>query len=793
MESRHTASDEIDLHELFFKLSKRWPLFLASILIAGLSAWMYLQVKSPTYDFRSTLLIGNQSTGSKQAQELLQLLDPKDKGMKLEDEVGLLTSTDMLRRTLSRLPFAVSYYTVPNSWLNSVKKLKVREQAIGGVPFRVMPVANKPQLVGVPIYVEPQPNGSYRVHADIKKGELHQLASGELVREVLDTEFDQTVRAGDTLRNPFLTAIIAPEPSYPAIPTKEGYFFKLQDTPSLVGEYQSRLKVKPIDHESRILELSTQGPVPSKETQFLNTLMGVYVEEDLNQKNQIGRKTIAFLDKEIDKIAQARLNAAEAVSSFRASAGIVDASAQSGAGIQRQGELQTSQARLATSLKYYQNMISYMRSKRGKGQVASPTSAGIEDPAVLSLVQQLAKLNAERAPLALNATDINPSLIRIDEQISDTKESLIQTLANLIRSTNISLGDVNQQLAQVRTQISQMPENERRLAALRTRSDFTDKNYNLLVEKRNEAAIALATNNTDKKVVDPAKQNGLGPSAPKPALVGLIALLAALAIPTGIVLLSDKTNRRIQSKEDLSKVTSIPLLGVVPHGTSADKQSMLHDPRSPISEAFRSIRVSLQYLSSGPDKRFIGVTSSVPGEGKTFCTVNLAAELAQGGRRVILLECDMRRPTMAGYFGIDTRRAHGLSTYLAGTSTLEEARIATDVPNLDAVCCGPIPENPTQLLESRRLSDLMQQLREDYDYVLVDIPPMGYVAEFFVLLRYLDANIYVVRQNYTDRGLVNQISELHRDQKVKQIYMIINDVHFAQTYEYRYKGKSSIY
>ena len=793
MESRHTTSDEIDLHEFFFKLSKRWPLFLASVLIAGLSAWMYLQIKAPTYDFRSTLLIGNQSTGSKQAQELLQLLDPKDKGMKLEDEIGLLTSTDMLRRTLTRLPFSVSYYTAPDSWLNSVKKLQVREQAIGAVPFRVQPVPNKPQLVGVPIYVEPQPDGRYRVHADIKKGELHQLASGELVREVLGTQIDQTVRPGDTLRSPLLTAVIAPEPNYPAIPTKERYFFKLQDMPSLVGDYQNRLKVKPIDHESRILELSTQGSVPSKETQFLNTLMAVYVEEDLNQKNEIGRKTIAFLDKEIDKISQARLNAAEAVSSFRAAAGVVDAGAQSGAGIQRQSELQSAQARLATNLKYYQNMLGYMRSRRAAGQVASPSSAGIDDPAVLSLVEQLAKLNAERAPLALNATAINPQLISVDERISNTKEALIQTLANLIRTANIGLSDVHQQLVQVRTQISQMPENERRLAALKTRSDFTDKNYNLLVEKRNEAAIALATNNTDKKVVDPAKQNGIGPSAPKPALVGLIALLAALAIPTGIVLLSDKTNRRIQSKDDLSKVTNIPLLGVVPHGSSADKQSMLHDPRSPISEAFRSIRVSLQYLSSGPDKRFIGVTSSVPGEGKTFCTVNLAAELAQGGRRVILLECDMRRPTMAGYFGIDTRRTHGLSTYLAGTSTLEEARIATDVPNLDAVCCGPIPENPTQLLESRRLADLMHQLREDYDYVLVDIPPMGYVAEFFVLLRYLDANIYVVRQNYTDRGLVNQISELHRDQKVKQIYMIINDVHFAQTYEYRYKGKSSIY
>jgi capsular exopolysaccharide synthesis family protein len=220
---------------------------------------------------------------------------------------------------------------------------------------------------------------------------------------------------------------------------------------------------------------------------------------------------------------------------------------------------------------------------------------------------------------------------------------------------------------------------------------------------------------------------------------------------------------------------------------------MLHDPRSPIAEAFRAVRVNMQYLAAGLDKRVIGVTSSVPGEGKSFCTVNLAAELAQSGRRVMVLECDMRRPTLAGYFGIDTRAPHGLSTYLAGDSTLEQARHSTSIAGLDVLCCGPLPQNPTRLLESSVLGELLTQLREEYDYLLVDIPPLGYVSEFLVLMQHLDAKVYVVRQNYTDRTLVGQINDMHRDHKLEQLYIVINDVHFANTYEYRHKANAYKY
>ncbi|SNC66427.1 capsular exopolysaccharide family [Hymenobacter gelipurpurascens] len=787
-------ADEIDLHELFFRLRNRWQLFLLALLLAGSAAFLYLRLKAPIYSFRSTMLLGNQSSGSKRAQELLQILEVQDKGTKMEDEIGLLTSTDMVQRAMSRLPFNVSYFAASDTWLNTFGDLQVRERGMGTVPFRVTPVMSAPQLTGTRIYVDPLPGGKFRLHAEADKAWLVDLPSGELMQEVLDVKFDRTVQAGDTLRSPMLTAVIQAEPGYEDATSKERYYFQLYDQADLADEYQSRLTVRPVDRESRIIELTSKGTVPQKEVQFLDTLMRVFVEDELRDKNTTGQKTVAFLNKEIGQLSDSVRKSTAALSSFRAARGMVDVTAQSSAGIQQQGELQMTRAKIATNRKYYQNMLSYLRANQGATQIVSPSSVGIEDPVVNNLILQLTDLNSQRAALGVNASVDNPMVTILDERIRSAKQALAETLINMTRATDIALRDLDAQLAKVRGTMNQLPENERQLASLKSKTDFNDKNYQFLIEKRAEAAIALATNSTDKKVIDEASMTGGGPTEPKPVLVGLIALLAGLGIPFGISMLMDKANRRIQSKEDLSRITTIPMLGVIAHGTKQDKVTMFTDPKGPIAESFRSIRVNLQYLSAGLDKKVIGVTSSVPGEGKTFCAVNLAAEMAQSGRKVLLLECDLRRPTVASYFDLGPNCAeHGLSSYLMGLSTVEEARHATGVRSLDVMCCGPIPPNPTELLESPRMTELMEQLRTEYEYVIVDTPPVGYVAEFFMLLRHLDANIYVVRQNYTDKGLVSHINELHQEKKIKQIYMVINDVHFTKTYEYRYKEKAYTY
>lgn len=778
------TNDELDLNALLFRLRQRWALFVGGLVLAGLGAYLYLQIAAPVFGFRATMLLGDQATGSRRAQELLQMLEVREKGTKMEDEIGLITSVGMMREAVSRLPYAVKYFAVPATWLNQLQPLQVREQPVGNVPFRVGLCLTKPQLTGVRIFVTPVDINHYRVQATANKGQLTQLTTGTLLRDVTDVHLDETVVAGDTLRTPLLSIVLTPETSTSIEPSKARYFFKLTSLPEVVTAYSEALIVRPIDHESRIVELRFKSSVPVMATQFLDTLMAVYAVADLREKNLTGQKTIAFLDDKLAKLAGTRREAAGALASFRATRGVVDVGAQSTSGIQQLGALETTQARFQTNRKYYQNMLRYLQANQGIDQLISPSSVGIENPVLDSHILELHQLNTKRAELGANASSINPLVKKNEESIQATKASLLQLLTNMNQAAEIGLRDVNVQLAQVRGQMSRMPEDERQLTALKSATDFNEKNHTFLQEKRNEAAIMLATNASDKHVLDRTQQVGTTAEAPKPLLVGLLALLAGLGAPLALTMLLDRTNRRLQRPEDLVLATSIPVLGMVAHGTKEDAE--LGNPKGAIAESFRSVRINLQYLSGGLAKKVIGITSSVPGEGKTFCAVNMASELALSHQRVILLECDMRRPTVGNYFG--DPNGPGLASYLAGEATLNEVVQPDVLNNLDVICCGPIPANPTVLLESPAMSQLLERLRAEYDYIVLDTPPMGYVAEFFVLLRHFDASLYIVRQNYTEKSMLAQIDELYCAHKVPNLYMVLNDVHFAKTYGYSHKA-----
>lgn len=786
------SGDEVDLDALFFRLRRRWPLFVGGLLVALALAYVYLQLKTPVYGFRATMLLGDKGSNSRRAQQLLRMLDAStEKGPTMEDEVGQLSATGTMRQAMSRLPYAVSYYAVPATWLNQLRPLQVRQQAAANVPFRVGINLKAPQLTGVRLWVEPAGPRRYRVHAEADQGQLVRLPQGEVLRDLGALKLDETVAAGDTLQTPLLRLTID-QPTHPELAADQArYFFTLNSLPNATAGYLDAVTVRPVDHESRIVELSMKAPVPELATAFLDTLMAVYTANDLHDKNLAGQKTVAFLNEKLAKLADSRQHTAGALASFRATRGVVDVGAQSTSGIQQLSVLEATQSRLLTSRRYYQNLLRLLRANQGLDQLLAPSSVGIESPVLDQLLLELHQLTAKRAELELSASDINPLVKKSDEAIRVAKASLVQLLENMSQAADVGLRDATAQLGSLRGQLNRLPEDERQLAALKGAADFDEKNYTFLEEKRNEAAIVLATNVSDKQVLDAAQQLGSTPVAPRPLLVLLIAVLAGLGAPAAATMLLDRANRRIQRPEDLAQLSDIPVLGMVAHGTPDD--SALRDPKGPIAESFRSLRINLQYLAAGADKKVIGITSSVPGEGKTFCSLNLAAELALGQHRVVLLECDLRRPTLASYFAGSSADAPGLAALLAGRAELPEVLRREVAPGLDVVCCGPPPGNPTTLLESPRMAALLEQLRAEYDYVVLDTPPMGYVAEFFVLLRYFDASLYIVRQNYTEKHLLAQINDLYRTQKVRNLHLVLNDVEFAKTYGYGYKAQAYAY
>lgn len=787
---RNNKEHEIDIKSWLFKFKSKWYLFVLFALVSMAAAYVFIKSSERIYKYHATLLLGDQRTGSKKAQELLDLLQVQDKGIKVEDEIGLITSADMVKRAVKRMDFFVTYYKVTDHWLNNITDLVVEEQ-YKTAPYEVLVDTSATQLVDVPFEIRLLPDNKYELTIKGEDVARYDFKEHTVLDFIPEVGIKKVLTLGEPYKDDLMSFTVVRSKDNTSPPSAKKHYFVLNSLASQVGHYQSTLYVGPIERESRVLMLSGQGSIPEKGMVFLNTLMEEYVLNDLYEKNLNGRKTLEFIDQQLVTLTDSLRESKQALSSFRSSNRIADIGTQSTIDFQRLSQLETDKAKLATDKAIYENVLEQMESGEGVARSVTPTVAGVQSPNLNNLFAELAKLNSEKARYELNGTSENPVLKSINSNIENTKGTIVANLKNLIRSTDNSIQDVNRRMNEIEGNLARLPENERRLTDLQSEAEFINKKYDFLLEKRGEAAIALATNTTDKKVVDKASLSSAGPINVKPKMIYMLALLIGLAIPAGFIVLLENIDNTIQGKNDLSKITNIPFLGIIAHGSKSDKLAVYNNPRSAIAESFRSIRVNLQYLLGDGNSKVIGITSSVSGEGKTFCSVNLSSELALSGKRVVLIESDMRKPTFNKYF--NTHNSAGLSTYLQEDVHVEDVLQSTTIENLDIIPCGPIPDNAIQLLETPKMQALMNMLKDRYDYIVIDTPPIGFVSEYFVLMKHTDTNLYVVKHKYTDKDLLNQINELYANKKLKNVFMVMNDLDYSQTYEYSYKKKGSYY
>jgi capsular exopolysaccharide synthesis family protein len=362
----------------------------------------------------------------------------------------------------------------------------------------------------------------------------------------------------------------------------------------------------------------------------------------------------------------------------------------------------------------------------------------------------------------------------LELKIVSVKRALVENVNNFIEASASALGDLNDRIYEVRRNVQGLPRSERELVNIKRQFDFNDNLYNYLLEKKAEAGIAIASNTVEKTIVDHAKMDGSGPIAPNKKMILLLASLVAMGFSLGLIVLKDVMNDDIITPKDLEANTHIPFIGFITHGSKAERASVIvANAKSAIGESFRSLRVNLQYLTLGSETNVIGITSSVESEGKTFCSVNLAVAMALSGKRTIIIECDLRRPRVAHSFRMKNEK--GLSSYLIGSCPLKEIINVTTTKGLDVITSGPIPPNPLDLIGLPKMEEMIHHLKQNYNTIVLDSPPIGFVSEYIILMRYTNANIYVVRSNYTNRYLLDKINRLFDDKKIKNVSVLLND------------------
>jgi capsular exopolysaccharide synthesis family protein len=771
--------DSIDIRAILRKVFRMWWLFLITTVIAVAGAVWYLKTTPKTYQVDGVMLMSdtkrnNFGSGN---EEFLKGTAYLSSSNGLEDEVSVLMSFTNMLNTIQQLDFGITYYEEKNFMEHEIYEDK---------PF-IVQLDTGLQISGTKIFVHPDfEAGTYRVTA---KGKYVGMFNAGLQKPVdnfvKELNLDKTVKIGEPFRSEYLNFAITFNRGY-VFPKEAKYMFVPASNTDVAAYYRTKTSTTPLSDESNIITISTTGQDTKKEKDFINTLMQTYIKSEQERHNEKGKKTIKFIDDQLDRSSQNLETAEGNLQNVQSSAGnLVGSASDRGAAVFNDlSRLKDDQGRAASKLEYLSELITHMGSDDG-GSPSTISAANIASPSLTTLIDQYNQGVNELASKRLMERQQSAPTIALARKVQTMRTQIVQSAQDARRGAQLELDQITTRVNQLSYQLNQLPQSNRQVSIATRKYDLNASINTYLMEKRYEAEIAVNSDQVDKYIVDPARVKIGGPVSPsKKSTLGL-AIALGILLPLIFILVRDFFNDRIADLDELKRLSPIPVLSSVP--TSKQQRIKLDEDRSVLAEGFRTARINLQYLNANMDRQVVGITSSTSGEGKTFCSVNLATVMALGNKRTLLLDADMRRPKVHERMGLEL--GNGLSTYLIGEAGVDAIIRKTDVPGLDVITAGPIPPNPLELFESPRLAELMQQLRQRYDQVVIDASPMGVVSEFKVLVHHLDVTLYVVRQGFTRRPMLRPVNELYRSGKLKQIDLVLNDVKAGDGYGYVYEPK----
>ena len=781
MQEKQVSQEEtIDIKALILKYAQYWYYFILSILFFGCIAFLNNRYTVPEYSVSTTLLIRDDNNTQLGAENLLEGLELFSGKKNLKNEIVILKSYSLSEKVIKELNLGISYYQ--HGFLQT-------NEMFGNSPFNVRVDSSHLQLTGVNFKLTPINNEEFT---------LSVVADNQYPYTILSKNIEKSITANINVKEKYAFNSLIETEFYAFTVKKsihfnlkqviesEKYFsFKLHQIDRLANNLIEKVIINPVNKETSILKLNIKERTPRKSIHILNKITEIYIRSGLDEKNLMAINTIHFIDEQLTIIKDSLSGIERKLELFKTKhpdLEIVDK--EYGTYFQKQ-KLDNSLSEQSVNIKYYKSLLSYLKNDKNTNSIVSPTSMGISNPELNSLINQLLQLHAKKGELQLTTTGKNPTYIAVLSQINHTKKTIIENVNNLISSASIYEVDLIDRITTFDKKINKLPEAEKDYLILRRKYEYNEQTAIYLQQKRYEASLAKAGTESDHKVIDYARLDNEKPISPRKSLAYFIALLFGLLIPITFISLRDFFSDTIKSKSDLLNSTNIPILGLVGHSDNPRSLVVPSASKSIIAESFRALRTNIQYLAADKEKKVITVTSSIGGEGKTFTTMNLAAIFALSGHRTILIGGDLRKPKLHEDFKVDTSK--GLSSYLINKSDLTEVIEKTEIDTLDVIASGPTPPNPAELLDSKKMRDLIMELNKTYDYVIIDTPPIGLVTDGVILMQNADVNLYVVRHNYSKTSALNVINNLYRQKQVENVHIIINDFkHTSSGYGYGY-------
>ena len=775
----YQEEDSLDIKGIIIKVISYWYLFVIGVIIALSIGFIYNRYTPKVYQVSSSLYIKEDKMTIDPTSMMTGLTFKSHNN--IANEIGILQSFSMKERTLNELEFFnVSYF--------NTGRLTTTEMYTS-TPFYVELNYDTLQTVGIKYMINFIDQNQYSLKTLEQRCAVYDYNKNENVGYKNVYETAKTYNFGEWVDNGYNKFRVVLNNNYNPNGFKDAKLsFVINSKLSLARE-MSGLSISQISKESSIIRLTLQGYNSKKITDYLNKLLEEYLKRNLEQKNIVSENTVLFIDEQLVGIQDSLHKAELDIQSFQEGNDFMNLSAQSQAVFDKLKQTESRKAELELNIKYFQNLQDYIkRNIDDINKLIVPSAMGIQDPMLNRLVVELVELSSEKSKILVVAQEKNPAIISIDEQIIQTKKQLIENIENMINNTYVTINELDKQIQNFDKQLKQLPVTQRQYLGYERKFALNDDLYKFLMQKRAEAQIVMASNSPDNNIIDPARISAVKVIAPRTNSIYLICIFLGCAIPAAFIFLKEILNTKIIEKKDIEKITKLPIIGQIPFVSPKDVNSsptfVIDSPKSPVSEAFRSIRTNIEYIVQGKEKCIFSVISDSIGIGKTYISINMASIYAMYGKKTVLIGMDLRKPRIYQEFGLPNRL--GVSSYLAGKASINEIiQPSGKLPTLDIITAGPVPPNPAELIASDRCTEFFEELKKIYDYIIIDTPPLLWVTDALLLMKHVDTAIYVVRQNVTDKKAFETVIKDLEDRKYN-ISLVANGINYQGIYGYRY-------
>jgi len=758
------AAQTMNLREQIDRYLVEWKWFLLGVLLCVGIAYTYLRYTVPQYKSSTTILVRDENKGGLQSE----LSAFADMGLmtgaknNVDNEIEILKSRTLIEKTVRKLNFQVSYFMS-----GTIKTSEI----YAGRPFDFNILESTADFDKNPqsYTVITGPSDNFELLAsDAKSLGKFKYGAPFILKGVQFIVHRIPQRGKAALESARISVHIS-------------------SVAAAAADYGLRYTVASISKTTSVAELSLTDPVPEKADHFLNSIVEIYNQEAIEDKNIISESTQEFIQKRLKSITT-ELGEVEAnAEGFKKANSLTDLVTDAGLFVKSASEFEKELITTATQLRVVEVMNDFMRTKTKADLVPAniiPTEnvGGMINP----IVVQHNNLVLERNRIIKDGTVKNYVLLNLNQQLDDLDRNIKESLAQLQASLTIKKNDLEKQEQLLKGKITQIPTQERDYRIIDRQQKIKEALYLYLLQKREETAITLAVTEPNAKLIDRATSSEL-PISPKKNIIYLAALLLGLLIPFTILYLIDLLDTKIKTRPDLEDKLSIPILGDIPRSLE-NEVVIASNSRSSAAEAIRMVRTNLEFMLGNVKEgqaKTIFVTSTLPKEGKTFVAVNMATTIALSGKKVLLIGMDIRNPKIDVYFKLPDK---GLTNYLSkNKEAIQDYIIKNEIyDDFYLLPSGVIAPNPVELLMNVKPDTMFDQLKKDFDYILVDTAPVSLVTDTLVLAKYADAFIYVVRANYLDKSFLPMIENYYREKRLPNLSVVLNDTTIRRTYGYGY-------